>query len=249
MTRLLFHRRFLSATAPRYCARTAVSLLVAALAAALSSCAKEQTYVTPLQLGTGGVDKCLNGRIVDTIVLDIMRYEGPQDSSSVLASICRSCSTGEFPGARLARRCLCVGERKDEEAIAAAIAGLRFDEMPPDQPLCARLVGLDRGAAEGPSSGAGTACTQAECELENVERSAVRFCVLSGVTAVSKSGTSVVLSDLAGGDTRVGDLSCSALDRLCSPTRVYACLDYAERCTDGGVELPGIGELEQCLGF
>jgi hypothetical protein len=218
-----------------------------------TGCEQDKTFVTPLQLVAGSGERCLGDTGVDTIMVDVLRYEGSMRPASVLSSRCRVCATEEAPCTLVSRHCLCVGKRTSYDAIGEAIAGLRFDEIPPNVPICIRLIGIDRELEEGPASGPGLPCERSICDeahgqsIRDSSSSQIAACMLSPISTVAKSGTPIVLDDVFCGQIPFPNATCEDLQNRCSATRIGECVAYRARCTDAGAD--AAAGIEECVGF
>lgn len=196
-------------------ARPGAPLVTALLVALVAvGCAREETHVTPLQFVPIDRDyPCIGPGPVNVILVEVMRYEGQPEASRAIAAQCRGCTEISCPV--IARECLCVGERATVDALVDALGGLRF-ELPADDKLCVRVVGMHTGTAAGPAAGPGEACEAAVCAGEIPDKS-VKICGLSDVGALSEAGSPLIIRDYACATAAaIGSLDCETIERLCA---------------------------------
>ncbi|MEZ4251874.1 MAG: hypothetical protein R3B99_26990 [Polyangiales bacterium] len=114
---------------------------------------KSESYTSPIDTQipvVGGALLCLGREGVDTFVLDVLAIEADGVEPPSLGSLCSLC--GRDPRVRcelLARDCRCGAALVDPRAIDEAFTGLRFEDLPDDRTLCARMVLANRGVGGG----------------------------------------------------------------------------------------------------
>lgn len=198
----------------------------------LVGCTPEENYTTPLvaRVPTVSGYQCLPESAGYTVfVLDLFRYEGPTDDAAPASGTrCGLCASGDETCTPLARTCRCSGPRSGADDIQAAIRGARFEDVPPDDPLCVRLVAIEDGRS-GPTTGPGEAC---ECPAD-VPSSTLGICALSAVGSVNEGGAPLQLSQFICKSGRVGDggtIDCDSLDVCDRPSAPDWCASALALC-------------------
>ncbi|MCB9631361.1 MAG: hypothetical protein H6721_04375 [Sandaracinus sp.] len=153
---------------------------------------------------------------VDTFVLDVLAIEADGVEPPSLGSLCSLC--GRDPRVRcelLARECRCGAALVDPRAIDEAFTGLRFEDLPDDRTLCARMVLANRGVGGGEP----TACADLPTCDVNVDD--VELCGLTEAFALGRSEPPITFSQYVCRETVVPTLDaglevgCDLLDERC----------------------------------
>lgn len=233
---------------------------VLVLALALAGC-RVEAYQSPLQptvpiVGSGLL--CIGPGGVDTYVLDVFALAADGVERPVNATLCSLCATGDprVSCEHLMRVCRCSAPRDDSASIEEALSGIRFDGLPGDRTLCARMVLLSRGTPGGPSEGPAVDCpTSAACPRD-ADLSGASLCALTDAFALGPSETPIAFEEFACGgllDPSLPDagVSCPELMRLCEERGLRAaCQSYQRQCVpDAGATLSRPLTLAACAAF
>ncbi|MCA9614201.1 MAG: hypothetical protein KC586_15710 [Myxococcales bacterium] len=188
---------------------------------------------------------------VDTFVLDVLAIEADGVEPPSLGSLCSLC--GRDPRVRcelLARECRCGAALVDPRAIDEAFTGLRFEDLPDDRTLCARMVLANRGVGGGEP----TACADLPTCDVNVDD--VELCGLTEAFALGRSEPPITFSQYVCRETVVPTLDaglevgCDLLDERCRRGMADACELFATRCGgDAGVGVTRSITLSECASF